>query len=84
MSDATTAAVIVIVSVGVVISYPSLMYPPLRTAAGRALRVLAWPLRAVWRLGQWIGSAPAERVRLGQEVRELVQYAEGKSRELAE
>src|SRR4030042_730266 len=34
MSDATTAAVIVIVSVGVVISYPSLMYPPLRTPAG--------------------------------------------------
>ena len=84
MSDATTAAVILILSVGVVISYPSLMYPPLRTAAGRALWVLSWPLRAVWRVFQWIGSAPAERGRLGLEVRELVQYAEGKARELAE
>src|SRR3970040_3039794 len=64
MSDATTAAVIVILSVGVVISYPSLMYPPLRSAAGRALRGLAWPLRAVWRGLPWVGSAPPRRGRL--------------------
>src|SRR3990172_12404255 len=82
MSDATTAAVIVIVSVGVVISYPSLMYPPLRTAAGRALWVLAWPLRAVWRLGQWIGSAPAQRGRLRQEGRGPRPYTAGESPQL--
>lgn len=84
MSDATTAAVVLIVSIGVVISYPSFMYPPFRMAGSRLLRALAWPVRALWRTGHGLATVPSERMRLGQEIRELAQFAEGKAAELVE
>jgi hypothetical protein len=84
VSDATAAAVVLIVSIGVVISYPTFMYPPLRSAGTRFFRALVWPLRAARQALRDLRSRPVGRRMLGQEVHELAQFAEAKARELAE
>ncbi len=84
MSDATTAAVILIISVGVVISYPSLMYPPIRRATNRIIRALGWPFRSLWRECQRITGGIRERRELRQEIPELVQFAQDRAAELVE
>jgi hypothetical protein len=84
VSDATAAAVVLIVSIGVVISYPSFMYPPFRSAGSRFFRALGWPARWLWRSSHGLATKPSERMRLGQEIHELAQFAEVKAKELAE
>ena len=84
LNDPMKAAVILIISIGLVISYPTLMYPPIRRATRRFVWLLGWPFRAGWRTGQSLAAAPAERAQLQKEILRLVQLAEAREQELTE
>ncbi|MEK6588109.1 MAG: hypothetical protein AABY97_04640, partial [Chloroflexota bacterium] len=84
MSDPTKAAILLMISVGLVLSYPSLMYPPIRKATRRVVWVLCWPLRAVWRVCLSLAAAPGEGLRLHKEILKLAELAERREQELAE
>lgn len=84
MSDLTKAAILLIFSVGLVISYPTLMYPPIRNAMRRVIWVLGWPIRAIWRVCLSIADAPGQWVRLQKEILRLAELAERREQELTE
>ena len=83
MSYSTKAVILLIITVGLVISYPSLTYPPIRKAARKLLWILGWPFRAIWRVCLWIAAAPIEWARYQREIPDLALAAEGKEQELA-
>jgi len=78
------AAVILLISIGLVISYPTLMYPPIRKAVRKFVWLLGWPFRAVWRAGLSLAAAPGERVQLQQEILRLAELAEVREQQLTE
>ncbi len=78
MSYSTRAAIMLIFSVGLVISYPAFTYPPMKKAARRILWILAWPLRAAWRIIQWLAAVPAEWIQIQKEIPELLEAAQRK------
>jgi len=84
LSNLTKAAIILVVSVGLVLSYPTVMYPPIRKAARRFTRLLGWPFRAAWRAGLSLAAAPGERRQLQKEILRLTKLAEGREHELTE
>ncbi|MGH2621035.1 MAG: hypothetical protein ACRDHG_10765, partial [Anaerolineales bacterium] len=84
MNDPMKAAVILMISIGLVLSYPALMYPPIRKASRRFVWILGWPFRTVWRAGLSLAAAPGERVQLQQEILRLAELAEGREQELTE
>jgi hypothetical protein len=82
MSSSAKAAILLIFSVGLVISYPSITYPPLRNFFLKILRALVWPIWAVWQVGRWVVAAPGEWSRLQKELPELADVADGREQEL--
>ena len=84
LNDPMKAAVILIIAIGLVISYPALMYPPIRKGARRVVWILGWPIRTVWRTGQSLAAAPGERVQLRQEILRLAELAEEREQQLTE
>jgi hypothetical protein len=84
LSDPTKAAIILIISIGLVISYPTLMYPPIRNAIRRAIFALGWPFRAIGRVRLSIAQAPGQWVRLQKEILRLAELAESREQELTE
>ena len=84
MSYSTIATIMLVFSVGLVISYPALKYPPIRAALHKVFLGLTWPFRVLWRTGRWLASVPAEWVRLQKEIPGLVEAAQVKEEELNE
>lgn len=82
MSNAAKAAILLIFSVGLVISYPALMHPPIRKAARRLLFALGWPVRAVRRAFSALAAAPERRRWLRSEIVRLAELAESREEQL--
>jgi hypothetical protein len=84
LSDPAKLAIIVLISVILVLSYPALMYPPIRRAARRASEVIGSPFRAIRRAIRSVVTAPGEVRRLRAEVLRLASLAEQREEELTE
>lgn len=82
MSNATKAVIILIFSIGLVLSYPAMMYPPIRRGARRLWHALGWPLRAARRARTAISELPDRWRHLRGEVERLARLAERREEQL--
>ncbi len=82
MTDTTKAAIILIFSIGLVVSYPALMYPPIQKGARRLLHLLGWPIRAVKRAHKAIVGFPDRWRGLKADIERLSELAQAREAEL--
>ncbi len=82
MSNASKAVIILIFSIGLVLSYPAMMYPPIRRGARKLWLALGWPLRAARRARSAIAEYPRRWRHLRSEIERLAALAERREHEL--
>lgn len=84
MTDTAKAALILIFSLGLVVSYPALMYPPIRRGARKLMHWLGWPVRTVRRSYQNLRELPERWRTLRSEIERLSDLAAARETELTE
>lgn len=82
MSNASKAVIILILSIGLVVSYPALMYPPIRRGARKLLRALGWPVRTIRRAIADLRQLPEHWRWLRSEMERLSALAERREEDL--
>lgn len=82
MNNASKAALLLILSIGLVISYPALMYPPIRRGGRKLLHALGWPLRAAGRAVAHVKQLPEHWRWLRSEIERMGALAERREEQL--